>query len=103
MICEHLKYYHIGSSENIFFKASQRIFFDDFLVQRYMYHKKTNVSTVIEKYLAHEHKTMCPTLADTVEPRFNEPLFNEVLDIMNNIISISRPKLQYNVWKRTSI
>ena len=29
----------------------------------------------------------------TVEPRFNEPLFNEVLDIMNDIISMSRPKL----------
>ena len=31
---------------------------------------------------------------DTVEPRFNEPLFNEVLDITNDIISMSRPKLQ---------
>ena len=30
----------------------------------------------------------------TVEPRFNEPLFNEVLDITNDIISMSRPKLQ---------
>ena len=30
----------------------------------------------------------------TVEPRFNEPLFNEVLDIMNDIISMSWPKLQ---------
>ena len=27
-----------------------------------------------------------------VEPRFNEPLFNEVLDITNDILS--RPKLQ---------
>ena len=26
----------------------------------------------------------------TVEPRFNEPLFNEVLDITNDIISMSR-------------
>ena len=31
---------------------------------------------------------------NTVEPRFNEPLFNEVLDITNDIISMSRPKLQ---------
>ena len=30
----------------------------------------------------------------TVEPRFNEPLFNEVLDITNDIISMSWPKLQ---------
>ena len=30
----------------------------------------------------------------TMEPRFNEPLFNEVLDITNDIISMSRPKLQ---------
>ena len=33
-------------------------------------------------------------LTSTVEPRFNEPLFNEVLDITNDIISMSRPKLQ---------
>ena len=33
-------------------------------------------------------------LLHTVEPRFNEPLFNEVLDITNDIISMSRPKLQ---------
>ena len=33
-------------------------------------------------------------LCYTVEPRFNEPLFNEVLDITNDIISMSRPKLQ---------
>ena len=29
-----------------------------------------------------------------VEPRFNEPLLNKVLDITNDIISMSRPKLQ---------
>ena len=30
----------------------------------------------------------------TVEPRFNEPPLNEALDITNDIISMSRPKLQ---------
>ena len=31
---------------------------------------------------------------NTVEPRFNEPLYNEVLGITNNNYSSARPNLQ---------
>ena len=36
----------------------------------------------------------------TVEPRFNEPLYNEVLDITNDIL---QPDLLKCAWKETSI
>ena len=37
---------------------------------------------------------MCDMRHGTVEPRFNEPLFNEVLDISNERDFTSWPKLQ---------
>ena len=56
--------------------------------------------SVLRKMLKHvfnseiKFRLVSDNLCGTVEPRFNEPLFNEVLDITNDIISMSRPKLQ---------
>ena len=56
--------------------------------------KKNNCSGDYRDVCALIGRELCHIYLITVEPRFNEPLFNEVLDISNDIISMSRPKLQ---------
>ena len=43
-----------------------------------------------DKYLEYINQSHTIWKTTTVEPRFNEPLFNEVLDITNNIICYSK-------------
>ena len=54
-------------------------------------YKKSSVKNVTQMYKWNKHVTKlfvarCIKPENTVEPRFNEPLFNEVLDITNNIL-----------------
>ena len=59
------------------------------------------LSLICFEYYAHFNRQQQKQLfkLTTVAPRFNEPLYNEVLGITNDFL---QPKLQQNVWKRTS-